>query len=241
MSNHPALYCLLTLKQVAYGYSRFCELFTYDEWVGFGYSVDLGFYGSNSFGSPVGRAIGIGYQQEVVARLKNHTLGYSGSQINITLDSNTETFPLNQSLYLDFSHDTNIISILTAFGLKQFAGHLDPSAYPGEHNFTVSHLTPFGARLDIEIIRTPKPLAADRSKYLDGRETKYVHFVLNQRTVPLGWSLPECDAARVDGWCEFDAFLRAQDRMPGLAKFETACFGNFPIGGYGAYTDGAPS
>src|SRR5271170_820197 len=26
------------------------------------------------------------------------------------------TFPLNQTLYFDFSHDTNIMSIITAFG-----------------------------------------------------------------------------------------------------------------------------
>lgn len=212
--------------QVAYGYSRFCELFTWEEWRGFGYSIDLGFYGDSSFGSPAGRAVGIGYQQEVVARLKNHTLGYSGSQINVTLDSNETTFPLNQSLYLDFSHDTNIISILTAFGLTQFEQSLNTSAHPGPHNFTVSHLTPFGARLDIEIIRTPKPLAADRMSYLDGAETKYVHFILNQRTVPLGWSLPECDSSRIDGWCEFNAFLAAQERMPGLANYEQVCHGD---------------
>lgn len=94
-----------------------------------------------------------------MARLKNHTLGYSGSQINTTLDSSTETFPLNQSLYFDFSHDTNIASILTAFGLRQFADKLPADEYPGEHEFTVSHLTPFGARLDIEIIKAPKPVS----------------------------------------------------------------------------------
>lgn len=174
------------------------------------------------------RAVGIGYQQEVIARLKNHTLGYSGSQINTTLDNNTETFPLNQSLYLDFTHDTNIVSVLAAFGLSQFADKLPNSTYPGPHNFTVSHLTPFGARLDIEIIRTPKPLAADRSGYLPtGGETKYVHFVLNQRTVPLGWSFPECDIYRVDGWCEFDTFLQVQDKMPGLADYEQVCHGEY--------------
>ena len=236
-------------ETVAYGYSRFCDLFTYEEWVGFGYSVDLAFYGGNSFGSPVGRAIGIGYQQEVMARLKNHTLGYSGSQINVTLDNNTDTFPLNQSLYLDFSHDTNIVSILTAFGLRQFAGALDPKAYPGKHNFTVSHLTPFGARLDIEIIQTPKPLKADRSGYIGETEqvTKYVHFVLNQRTVPLGWSFPECDAARLDGWCEFETFLKVQEDMPRRARYEYACFGEFGKGDeesdlfeYGVVEDGAP-
>lgn len=214
-------------ETVAYGYSRFCDLFTYEEWIGFGYSIDLAFYGGSSFGSPVGRATGIGYQQEVIARLKNHTLGYSGSQINVTLDNNTVTFPLNQSLYLDFSHDTNIVSILTAFGLRQFAGALDPTTYPGKHNFTVSHLVPFGARLDIEIIQTPKPLNADRSGYDEGgKPTKYVHFVLNQRTIPLGWSFPECDAARVDGWCEFETFLKVQEDMPRRARYEYACFGD---------------
>src|SRR6478609_6874936 len=99
------------------------------------------------------RATGLGYQQEVIARLKNHTLGYSGSQINTTLDGMKETFPLNQSLYFDFSHDKDIISILTAFGFRQFAEELPADKYPGDHEFTVSHITPFGARLDIEIIK----------------------------------------------------------------------------------------
>jgi len=230
---------------VAYGYSRFCDLFTYEEWIGFGYSVDLAFYGDVSFGSPAGRAVGIGYQQEVMARLHNHTLGYSGSQINVTLDNNTATFPLNQSMYLDFSHDTNIVSILTAFGLKQFAGALDPEVYPGPHNFTVSNLVPFGARLDIEIIRTPRPVAADRSGYLEGDravvgETKYVHFVLNQRTIPLGVSFPECDVKRVDGWCEFETFLEVQEKMPALADYERACHGEYPISPLRVVENGAP-
>lgn len=175
-----------------------------------------------------------------MARLKNHTLGYSGSQINVTLDNNTETFPLNQTLYFDFSHDTNILSILTAFGLRQFSQLLPPSSHPGKHNLTVSHIVPFAARLDIEIIRTPKPLAADRSAYTEGGETKYVHFVLNQRTLPLGWSLPECDASRVDGWCEFDAFLASQEKMAGLAKYDYACFGKWDNMPYGSVMDGSP-
>lgn len=172
-----------------------------------------------------------------MARLKNHTLGYAGSQINTTLDSDPATFPLNQSLYLDFSHDTNIISVLTAFGLTQFRDEppLSPTAYPGKHNFTVSHLTPFGARLDIEIIKAPRPVRADRTGtgYVEEEdaqgegagETKYIHFVLNQRTIPLGYSFPECDAARVDGWCELETFLKVQEKMPELANFEETCFG----------------
>ncbi|KAH7358798.1 histidine acid phosphatase [Plectosphaerella cucumerina] len=227
-------------ETVAYGYSRWCDLFTYEEWVGFEYAIDLAFAGNNMFQNPAGRAVGIGYQQEVMARLNNHTLGYSGSQINTTLDDNEETFPLNQTIYFDFSHDTNIASILTAFGLRQFADLLKPDAHPGPHNMTVSHITPFGARLDMEIIRTPKPLKADRSGYEEGGETKYMHFVLNQRTVPLGWSFPECDVARVDGWCELGAFIKVQAEMEKLADYDHACHGELPHLPYGAVSDGRP-
>ncbi|CAK7213269.1 hypothetical protein SBRCBS47491_001745 [Sporothrix bragantina] len=232
-------------ETAAYGFSRFCDLFTYNEWVGFGYSTDLAFGGDSGFQSSTGRAVGIGYQQEVVARLRNHTLGYSGSQINTTLDNNTDTFPLNQSLYFDFSHDSNIVSVLTAFGFTQFAQFLPPSTYPGPHNFTLTHVVPFGARLDIEIIRAPKPVRADRAGYVDSdgddaKETKYIHFILNQRTIPMGLSFPECDASRVDGWCELETFLQVQEAMPGRAKYDEACFGPFKQQPYGVILDGAP-
>ncbi|GFP53820.1 hypothetical protein ACSS6W_001432 [Trichoderma asperelloides] len=227
-------------ETVAYGFSMFCDLFTYEEWQGFGYSIDVWFSAGNAFHSPVGRATGIGYQQEVLARLQNHTLGYSGSQINVTLDNNTETFPLNQSLYFDFSHDTNIVSILTAFGLRQFAEELPADRYPGPHNFTVAHITPFGARLDIEVIKTPKPVSPNRDGYLRGEEQKYVHFVLNQRTIPLGLSFPECDASRKDGWCEFDTFIKIQEGMTAKANFDHACFGDYLKEPYGKITDGSP-
>ncbi|KAF4455445.1 hypothetical protein F53441_2234 [Fusarium austroafricanum] len=227
-------------ETVAYGFSRFCDLFTYEEWEHFGYAIDIAFSSGAGFQSPVGRATGLGYQQEVMARLKNHTLGYSGSQINTTLDSMKETFPLNQSLYFDFSHDTNIISILTAFGFRQFAEELPADKYPGDHEFVVSKLTPFGARLDIEIIKAPKPVSPERDGYLDGKETKYIHFVLNQRTVPLGRSFPECDVNRKDGWCELDTFIKIQDKMTEKAQFEYSCFGDYPSLPYGKVTDGVP-
>ncbi|XWW92257.1 hypothetical protein V2A60_000180 [Cordyceps javanica] len=228
-------------ETVSYGFSKFCDLFTYEEWQGFGYSIDLSFSSTNGFHSPTGRAIGIGYQQEVMARLKNQTLGYSGSQINVTLDNNVETFPLNQSLYFDFSHDTNIVSVLTAFGLRQFADELPATKYPGDHNFTVSHVTPFGARLDMEIIKAPQPVSPQRDGYLSGGETHYIHFVLNQRTVPLGQSFPECDADRKDGWCELETFIKIQDKMADKAQYDFACFGDYEAEPYGKVTDGAPN
>ena len=38
----------------AYGFSRFCDLFTYEEWENFGYSIDLGFSSGAGFQSPIG-------------------------------------------------------------------------------------------------------------------------------------------------------------------------------------------
>lgn len=118
---------LCPYETVAFGYSAFCDLFTYEEWRSFEYSIDLSFAGNNYFQSPTGRAIGIGYVEEILARLQNHVLTTTGTQANITLDNNTRTFPLNQTLYFDFSHDTNIAAVLTAFGLTQFAQLLPSS------------------------------------------------------------------------------------------------------------------
>ena len=226
-------------NKVAYGYSAFCNLFTYQEFVDFEYAQDLYFAGGSAFQSPTGRSVGIGYVQEIVARLENHTLGYSGSQINTTLDSNIETFPLNQSLYFDFSHDTNIMSILTAFGFTQFNEFLPSTHHPGPHNLTVSHLEPFACRLDIEVIKTPKPLNPDRT-YAAGNVTTYVHFILNQRTLPLGFSFPECGSGRLDGWCELDTFLAVQKKSTQLANYDHSCNGDYDVVPYGTIKDGAP-
>lgn len=45
---------LCPYETVAYGYSVFCDLFTYQEWEGFSYSLDLDFSASSGFQSPTG-------------------------------------------------------------------------------------------------------------------------------------------------------------------------------------------
>lgn len=56
-------------ETVALGYSAFCDLFTAEEWKGFQHLSDIGLWYGASFGSPVARASGIGYVQELVSRL----------------------------------------------------------------------------------------------------------------------------------------------------------------------------
>ncbi|TAQ89790.1 hypothetical protein B7494_g1902 [Chlorociboria aeruginascens] len=226
-------------ETVAYGYSPFCDLFTYDEWLSFSYSTDLSFAGSVGFQSPVARAIGHGWVQEFIARLENHTLSYSHSQINTTLDDNTVTFPLNQTLYFDFSHDTNIMAILTSLGFTQFSSFLPATHYPGPHNLTVSHITPFATRLDIEVIEAPWPIDEQRNYIKPGDETFYVHFLLNQRTLPLGANFPAC-GRRLDGWCELDTFLEVQKKEMAKVDWDYACEGDWDPVPYGGVNDGLP-
>src|ERR1700761_5096949 len=106
------------------------------------------------------------------------------------------TFPTNQLLNFDFTHEVNLFSVLTAFGLKQFAKPFSPNHYTADRSVIVSHMVPFGCRLDIEIIEAPHPVSTKRtssgSQYTSGGATKYIHFKLNQRTIPLGQSYSSC-------------------------------------------------
>jgi hypothetical protein len=174
--------------------------------------------------------------------MTHHVVASSHSQINTTLDNNTNTFPVHQALNLDFSHDANIISILVAFGLTQFAEHLPTDHIKEDREFVMSYLMPFAGRLAIEVIRAPAPVNPDRSAqkvYLDGGPTSYVRFVLNQRTVPLGRSHEEC-GNRDDGWCEMSTFIEVVQRQIGLADYDFACFGKYENPGYGEVRDGRP-
>ncbi|CAD0050489.1 unnamed protein product [Aureobasidium pullulans] len=174
---------LCAYETVAYGYSQFCGLFTYEEWQGYEYSIDIQFAGNNAFQSPTGRAVGIGYVQEVLARLQHHTIDSPIAQIN----------------------------------------------------------EPFAARLDIEIINAPAPVKASRNNTdLYEEATKYIHFILNQRTIPLHRNFPDCEE-RDDGWCELDMFLAVQSKSFEISQYDWACNGDYEAVPYGEVTNGVPT
>ncbi|KAJ9357887.1 hypothetical protein DTO027B9_2814 [Paecilomyces variotii] len=243
---------LCPFETVAFGFSRFCQLFTYQEWKGFEYSRDIESYGEASFGSPTARAQGIGFVVELLARLRGHVVDTppGTSTINTTLDSNERTFPTNQSIYFDFTHDTQMMRILTALGFRQFAQFLPPTGPPANQQLIRKRLSSFAARFAIEVIEAPRPVSSRRPQNqtsqadaynwtAPAQETKYIHFVINQRTVPLGKSFPAC-GHRDDGWCEFDTFLQVQNSSLSRAQYEYSCFGNYSAVPYGAVTDGVP-
>lgn len=153
------------------------------------------------------------------------------------------TFPLHQVLNFDFTHEVNLFSVMTAFGLKQFAPLLPTGHYKVDRQLIVSHMVPFGCRLDIEMIEAPHPVSADRpsgeSQYESGGPTTYIHFILNQRTLPLGKSYPSC-GQRADGWCELDTWLDIQANALKEADYDYSCNGDYAPPAFGAIDNGAP-
>ena len=67
----------------------------------------------------------------------------------------------------------------------------------------------------------------------------YVHFIQNQRTIPLGVSFPQC-GQRTDGWCELGTFLDVQSASARLAQYDYSCNGIYPAVPYGTLNNGVP-
>jgi len=70
------------------------------------FHADLDFWYGQGPGNPVTAAQGIGYVQEVVARLTQTPIAVHNSTTNSTLSNNPTITPLNQPIYVDVTHDT---------------------------------------------------------------------------------------------------------------------------------------
>lgn len=205
---------LCAYETAALGYSQFCSLFSSEEWRSFEYSLDLEFSGDYGIMNPTGKAQGIGWVSEFLDRLTNST--FNASRItteNSTLDSSSTTFPLDQSLYADFTHDDIIVSVLTALNYTQVIGEqLDPTNPDPNRTFVLSHITPFAARLVFEIVEST-----------GSNSTKYVRTLLNEAVVPYSSAqgCPEGEAlCPLEDFVNFQRAHAYQD-----ANFVKACFG----------------
>ena len=96
--------------------SPFCHLFTEKEWHQYNYYETLDKWYGYSYGNPLGPTQGVGFVNELIARLTNRPV-QDETSTNHTLDNDPKTFPLGRKLYADFSHDNDIIGIFSALGL----------------------------------------------------------------------------------------------------------------------------
>lgn len=123
----------------------------------------------SAFGYPFARALGIGYIQEMVARLTHTPIEKHNSSTNSTLDDNPITFPLDHNLYVDATHEVVVlnsefqslynssylatsIAVITALNLSSFAanGPLPTDHIPKHRSFRVSELAPFSTNVQFQ-------------------------------------------------------------------------------------------
>ena len=70
--------------------------------------ADLSFWYGNGPGNPTSAAQGLGWAQELISRLTSTRITDFDSSVNGTTDSSNITFPFDQPIYVDASHDTVI-------------------------------------------------------------------------------------------------------------------------------------
>ncbi|KAF8139078.1 histidine phosphatase superfamily [Boletus edulis] len=171
--------------------SPFCGLFTAEEWQAHEAYDDLLKYYKTGHGSSLGPVQGVGYVNELLARLTGQPVR-DGTQTNKTLDASPDTFPLDRTFYADFSHDNQMVAIFSAIGLFR------PDEPPVTDNldmtrtFRISRMTPFSGRMITEKLRCD-----------DGGE--YVRILVNDAVQPLTFC-----GANEDGLCTLDAFVKSQ-------------------------------
>ena len=225
------------------GMSDFCNLFTENEWKGFEQTLDIEYYYDYGYGNPTGRAQGVGYLQELLARLTDQYITSSNSSVNSSYTDNAQDFPLGRPFYADFSHDDIIVSVLAAMSLDYFREHPDLNTYPPDpdRHFILSRMTPFGGRLITELIgcadSDPTAQHDFRTYYYptqygysaSNAPNKFIRMRLNNGILPLDTIRGGYCAGRTDGLCALDDFLASQYEAEKLANYQFACFANYTV------------
>lgn len=184
--------------------------------MGYGYGYDLYHYGDAGFGGPVAKASGLGWVEELLARLTNDRANVEyHSSTNSTLDTDPKTFPTDQPVNIDFTHDVTIGEVVTALNLTQFARPLSQDYITEEQTRWKSNaISPFAANLLVQTLSC------------DGAQ--YARVVLNDAVQPLD-GLGECagDGQSALGLCSMDTFIEALRQVKTEIDFTFDCFGDF--------------
>ncbi|OQE39000.1 hypothetical protein PENCOP_c007G08325 [Penicillium coprophilum] len=166
----------VALTEDASELSPFCDLFTQAEWDQYDYLQSVSKYYGYGAGNPLGPTQGVGFVNELIARL-TQTPVEDHTSTNTTLDApGAPTFPLNYNMYADFSHDNGMLPIYFAMGLYNGTAPLplDHIQTPKEADgYSSAKAVSFGARAYIEMMKC-------------GKETEpLVRVLVNDRVAPL--------------------------------------------------------
>jgi hypothetical protein len=176
--------------------SDFCHIFTEDEWHQYDYYESLGKYYGYGNGNPLGPTQGVGYVNELIARLTEKPVD-DHTNTNSTLDSNPTTFPLDRKAYADFSHDNDMTAIFAALGLYNTTEPLSNTTVEDTKQtkgFSAAWTVPFAARMYVEKLSC------------SGEKEEFVRVIVNDRVIPLEF----CGGDRY-GRCTLGKFVESQE------------------------------
>ncbi|KAF2091933.1 acid phosphatase [Saccharata proteae CBS 121410] len=181
-----------TVADVQGKLSQFCGIFFEEEWKQYDYYQSLGKYYHYGAGDPLGPTQGVGFANELIARLI-HKPVQDHTSTNETLDSSAATFPIGSDsvLFADFSHDNDMTAIFFALGLYNGTSSLDNTEIeeaPAVGGYSAAWTVPFAARLYVE------GLTCGHS------QEEYIRFIVNDRVIPLS-------CADRDGKCKLQSYL----------------------------------
>lgn len=221
--------------------SPFCSLFSEDDFEIYEYAGDLEkFYNTGyaspspchrhvtdsllvSYGGPLGAVQGVGYVNELIGRLTSSP-AHHGLQTNITLLSSPETFPLNRTIYVDFSHDNLIVAVFAAMGLfNQTNGPLDTTKITKHRTWITSKMVPFSGHVTVERLfcSAYSPRWWKWTTRDEEEKEEYVRIFVNDARQPLHFC-----GADGDGMCKLEEFVRSQEyaRNDGFGDFDACAY-----------------
>lgn len=184
-----------TLADDAAKMSPFCSLFTKKEWHAYDYFQTLGKYYGYGVGNPLAPTQGVGYVNELLARLTGKSVD-DHTNTNRTLNSNPKTFPLDNKIYADFSHDNDISGVLAALGLYNNTKALSNTSIEDTKQtlgYSAAWTVPFASRLYVEKLQCKH------------EKEELVRIIVNDRVQPLKF----CGGDK-HGRCKLSKFVQSQ-------------------------------
>ncbi|CAK7265653.1 hypothetical protein SEPCBS57363_001692 [Sporothrix epigloea] len=185
--------------------SPFCHLFSEAEWRNYDYYQTLGKWYGFGDGSALGATQGVGFVNELLARLTESPVD-DHTSTNRTMNADPATFPLDAHVYADFSHDNDMANIFAALGLynntesrtspPSNTTRVEPVDLQG---YAASWTVPFAARMYVE------KMVCDA----DEGDEEYVRVLVNDRIMPLsGCGSDEYGRCRLSRFVDSLAFAR---------------------------------
>lgn len=171
----------------------------------------------------------------------------------MTLSSNPITFPLDQSLYVDATHDTVIVHILTALNLTILGeeGPLRADKLKRGRKWRASKIVPFASNVQFQCksttithylfhklskeknIGSPTssvlscPSSGQHSSSSASSTANQIRVILNDAVVSLT-GIEGCHSQK-DGLCPLDKFIKSQKKLVERSDWEWTCYGNWSV------------